>query len=133
MGLPERRWQALRGAGIGMVFQEPAAALDPVRTIGAEIEESIRLHSRVTRARARELARAALAEVAFPDPDGGLDEYPHRLSGGLRQRAHLASVLAAESHPARRRAPRPRSTPLSPAISWSCSTVFAASAASRCF
>ena len=95
VGLPERRWQALRGAGIGMVFQEPAAALDPVRTIGAEIEESIRLHSRVTRARARELARAALAEVAFPDPDGGLDEYPHRLSGGLRQRAHLASVLAA--------------------------------------
>jgi len=95
LGLPERRWQAVRGAGIGMVFQEPAAALDPVRTIGAEIEESIRLHSRVSRARARALARAALAEVAFPDPDGGLDEYPHRLSGGLRQRAHLASVLAA--------------------------------------
>ena len=95
LGLPERRWQALRGAGIGMVFQEPAAALDPVRTIGAEIEESIRLHSRVSRARSRELARAALAEVAFPDPEGGLDEYPHRLSGGLRQRAHLAAVLAA--------------------------------------
>jgi len=94
-GLSERGWQAVRGAGIGMVFQEPAAALDPVRTVGAEIEEAIRLHSRVTRARARELARAALAEVAFPDADGGLDEYPHRLSGGLRQRAHLASVLAA--------------------------------------
>jgi oligopeptide/dipeptide ABC transporter ATP-binding protein len=93
--LSERQWQALRGAEIGMVFQEPAAALDPVRTIGAEIEESIRLHSRVTGSRARELARAALAEVAFPDPDGGLGEYPHRLSGGLRQRAHLASVLAA--------------------------------------
>ncbi len=95
LALPERRWQALRGAGIGMVFQEPAAALDPVRTIGAEIGESVRLHSRVSRSRARELARAALAEVAFPDPEGGLDEYPHRLSGGLRQRAHLASVLAA--------------------------------------
>jgi len=95
IGLPERRWQSLRGAGIGMVFQEPAAALDPVRTIGAEIEEAIRLHAPVSRARARELARAALAEVGFPDPAGGLDEYPHRLSGGLRQRAHLASVLAA--------------------------------------
>jgi peptide/nickel transport system ATP-binding protein len=95
LGQSERRWQAVRGAGIGMVFQEPAAALDPVRTVGAEIVESIRLHARIPRARARALARAALAEVAFPDPDGGLDEYPHRLSGGLRQRAHLASVLAA--------------------------------------
>lgn len=94
-GLAEREWQALRGAEIGLVFQEPAAALDPVRTVGAEIEESIRLHAKVSRSRARELARAALSEVAFPDATGGLDEYPHRLSGGLRQRAHLASVLAA--------------------------------------
>jgi oligopeptide/dipeptide ABC transporter ATP-binding protein len=95
VGLPEERWQPLRGAEIGLVMQEPAAALDPVQTVGAGIEESIRLHSRVSHARAREMARAALSEVAFPDPDAGLDEYPHRLSGGLRQRAHLAAVLAA--------------------------------------
>ncbi len=95
VGLAEKPWQRLRGAEIGLVFQEPAAALDPVRTVGAGIEEAIRLHSRLPRARVRDLARAALADVAFPDPDGGLDEYPHRLSGGLRQRAHLASVLAA--------------------------------------
>jgi peptide/nickel transport system ATP-binding protein len=98
-GLDERRWNALRGREIGLVFQEPAAALDPVRTVGAQIEESIRLagrsHSRMSRSRARAAARAALAEVAFPDPDSGLDAYPHRLSGGLRQRAHLATVLAA--------------------------------------
>ncbi len=87
----------LRGREIGLVFQEPASALDPVRTIGSQIEESIRLAAResVSRSAARDAARAALAEVAFPDPDGGLDAYPHRLSGGLRQRAHLATVLAA--------------------------------------
>ncbi len=94
--LDERGWRQLRGREIGLVFQEPASALDPVRTIGAQIEESIRLgaRERVSRSAAREAARAALAEVAFPDPAGGLDAYPHRLSGGLRQRAHLAAVLA---------------------------------------
>jgi len=95
LGVGERGWRQLRGREIGLVFQEPASALDPVRTIGSQIEESIRLRSRVSRSAAREAARAALAEVAFPDPEGGLDAYPHRLSGGLRQRAHLAAVLAA--------------------------------------
>jgi peptide/nickel transport system ATP-binding protein len=96
-GLDERSWGELRGREIGLVFQEPAAALDPVRTIGAQIEESIRLAARspLSRSQARAAARAALAEVAFPDPDSGLDAYPHRLSGGMRQRAHLAAVLAA--------------------------------------
>ncbi len=95
--LDERGWRELRGREIGLVFQEPASALDPVRTIGAQIEESIRLAAResVSRSAVREAARATLADVAFPDPDGGLDAYPHRLSGGLRQRAHLAAVLAA--------------------------------------
>ncbi len=95
-GSPRREWQALRGAEIGLVFQEPAAALDPVRTVGAEIEESIRLHSRGVAFRARGSWRARPSpRWRFPIPTGGLDEYPHRLSGGLRQRAHLASVLAA--------------------------------------
>ena len=94
-GLDERGWRALRGREIGLVFQEPASALDPVRTVGAQIEESLRLAGRVPRGRTREAAQAALADVAFPDPAGGLDAYAHRLSGGLRQRAHLAAVLAA--------------------------------------
>jgi oligopeptide/dipeptide ABC transporter ATP-binding protein len=95
LDLPEGRWRSVRGREIGLVFQEPGAALDPVRTIGGQIGESIRLHHSVPRARAREMAQGALSDVAFPDPGGGLGEYPHRLSGGLRQRAHLATVLAA--------------------------------------
>jgi len=97
LDLDERGWRKLRGREIGLVFQEPASALDPVRTVGAQIEESIHLSrpGPISRASAREAARAALAEVAFPDPVGGLDAYPHRLSGGLRQRAHIATVLAA--------------------------------------
>jgi peptide/nickel transport system ATP-binding protein len=97
-GLDDRGWGELRGREIGLVFQEPATALDPVRTIGAQIEESIRLSRRsaLSRSALRAAARAALAEVAFPDPDSGVDAYPHRLSGGLRQRAHLANVLAAD-------------------------------------
>ena len=96
-GGDERSWRTVRGREIGLVFQEPATALDPVRTVGAQIEESVRLasRSRLSRSAARTAARAALAEVAFPDPDSGLDAFPHRLSGGMRQRAHLATVLAA--------------------------------------
>ena len=94
LGLSEAQWQSVRGRRIGMVFQEPAAALDPLMTIGAQIIESIDLHGKLSRAESRQRARAALQEVGFPDPDRGLDEYPHRLSGGLRQRALIAMTLA---------------------------------------
>jgi oligopeptide/dipeptide ABC transporter ATP-binding protein len=94
--LSDREWRAVRGREIGMVFQEPAAALDPVQTVGAQVVEAIRLHRPVSRAKARRRAVDALAEVAFPDPERALREYPHRLSGGLRQRACLAIALAAE-------------------------------------
>jgi oligopeptide/dipeptide ABC transporter ATP-binding protein len=93
--LTDREWRGVRGARIGLVFQEPAAALDPVRTIGDQIVESIRLHHNVSRSEARRIARDALRDVAFPDPDQALGEYPHRLSGGMRQRAFLAMTLAA--------------------------------------
>lgn len=92
----ERAWRPVRGPGIGIVFQEPAAALDPVRTIGSQIAEALRFSGRdggdlrAIRSRSRDL----LAEVAFPDPDRGLSEYAHRLSGGQRQRAFLAIALA---------------------------------------
>jgi peptide/nickel transport system ATP-binding protein len=96
-GLPEREWRGIRGREIAMVFQEPASALDPVQTIGSQIVEAIRAHGDVSRASARAQARRLLQEVSFGDPDRGLSEYPHRLSGGLRQRACLAIALAA--HP----------------------------------
>ncbi len=89
----ESVWGAVRGRGIALVFQEPASALDPVRTIGSQIEEAIAAAGRPGgRRRAREL----LAEVAFSDQDRGLAEYPHRLSGGQRQRAFLAIALAGD-------------------------------------
>ena len=93
-GLPESQWTSLRGRVLAMVFQEPAAALDPVATIGAQILEAVRRHRSCSDRDARRFARDLLAEVAFPDPDRGLGEFPHRLSGGLKQRALLAIALA---------------------------------------
>ena len=92
--LTEEQWETVRGGEIALVFQEPAAALDPVQTIGSQILEAIRRHRRCSPGQAREIARDLLAEVSFPDPDRGLGDYPHRLSGGLKQRAFLAIALA---------------------------------------
>lgn len=94
-GLPDSAWRRVRGGEIGFVFQEPASAFDPVATVGAQIAEAVRLHRSVAREAARAFAQELLAEVGFPDADRGLDEYPHRLSGGLRQRAFVAMALAA--------------------------------------
>ncbi len=95
LGLSDTQWRAVRGREIGLVFQEPASALDPVQTIGAQIRETLRFHFDVSRAESRRLALAALRDVGFPDPERALSEYPHRLSGGLRQRALLALTLVA--------------------------------------
>jgi oligopeptide/dipeptide ABC transporter ATP-binding protein len=85
----------VRGAGIGMVFQEPAASLNPVLTIGTHIEETIRAHESVSRGVARARATELLATVGLPDPDAIRRRYPHELSGGMQQRAMLAIALAA--------------------------------------
>ena len=92
--LPEAGWRPIRGGRIALVFQEPGAAFDPVRTVGSQIVEAARRHGHASRRQARDQARALLAEVSFPDADRVLDEYPHRLSGGQRQRAFLAMALA---------------------------------------
>jgi peptide/nickel transport system ATP-binding protein len=91
--LRDAQWRAVRGREIGLVLQEPASALDPVQTIGSQIRETLRFHFDVSRAEARRLALATLRDVGFPDPERALSEYPHRLSGGLRQRAMLALTL----------------------------------------
>ena len=92
----EREMQRVRGAEIGLVFQEPMTALNPVFTIGSQIEETLRAHGRATRRTARQRAIELLGSVSVPEPARRVREYPHQLSGGLRQRALIALALACE-------------------------------------
>ena len=84
----------VRGGEIGLVFQEPMSALNPVLTIGAQLVEAIRLHHSVGRGEARQRAVEWLARVGMPEPPRRFDSYAHELSGGMRQRALLAMALA---------------------------------------
>jgi ABC-type dipeptide/oligopeptide/nickel transport system ATPase component len=86
--------RAVRGAGIGMIFQEPMNALNPSLTVGSQIVETLRLHRRLTRPEASTTAAALLARVGIPDPRRRLDAYPHQLSGGMRQRVVIAMAIA---------------------------------------
>ena len=92
--LRSREARRLRGGGIGFVFQEPGAALDPARTIGSEILDVLRRHRGLRGAEARREALAWLSRVALPEPEARLEDLPHRMSGGMRQRAMLALALA---------------------------------------
>jgi ABC-type dipeptide/oligopeptide/nickel transport system ATPase component len=94
LSLPEREMERVRGAEIGLVFQEPMTALNPVFTIGSQIEETLRIHGRGTRRTARQKAIELLDAVSVPEPARRVREYPHQLSGGLRQRALIALALA---------------------------------------
>lgn len=94
LGLHERALAALRGDEIGIVFQDPRTALNPIRTVGRQIGESVQIHERL---RGRELRARVVAEaarVALPDPEGIVRRYPHQLSGGQRQRVAIAMALA---------------------------------------
>jgi oligopeptide/dipeptide ABC transporter ATP-binding protein len=92
--LTERELQQVRGAGIALVFQEPMTALNPVFTIGSQIEETLRVHGRATRRTARAQAIELLDAVRVPEPSKRVRDYPHQLSGGLRQRTLIAMALA---------------------------------------
>src|SRR5262245_54600853 len=92
--LDEKAMQKVRGAEIALIFQEPMTALNPVFTIGSQIEETLRVHGRATRAAALERAVELLESVSVPEPKRRAREYPHQLSGGLRQRALIAMALA---------------------------------------
>ncbi len=94
--LSEREMQDIRGAGVALIFQEPMTALNPVFTIGNQIEETLRIHGRATRRTARQKAIDLLEAVSIPEPAKRVRDYPHQLSGGLRQRALIAMSLACE-------------------------------------
>jgi peptide/nickel transport system ATP-binding protein len=85
--------RAIRGNKIAMIFQEPMTSLNPVFTVGFQIMESIRLHQHLNKRQARRLAIQMLTKVGIPLPERRVDEYPHQLSGGMRQRAMIAMAL----------------------------------------
>lgn len=86
--------RSIRGKEITMIFQEPMTSLSPLHTIGNQIMEAILLHQKVDKKEARRLAVEMLDKVGIPDPSHRIDEYPHQLSGGLRQRAMIAMALS---------------------------------------
>ncbi|MEN5082553.1 ABC transporter ATP-binding protein [Bosea sp. TWI1241] len=86
--------RAIRGNEISMIFQEPMTSLNPVLTIGRQIGETLRLHQKLSKADAKERAVEMLQLVGIPEPRRRVDEYPHQLSGGMRQRVMIAIALA---------------------------------------
>ncbi len=94
--LSESNMQRIRGGQIAMIFQEPMTSLNPVYTIGEQILEAILLHQKVDRATAVNIAVEALRDVGIADPANRLREYPHQLSGGMRQRIMIAMALACQ-------------------------------------
>ncbi len=94
LSLPESDMRHVRGAGIGFVFQEPMAALNPVMRVGAHIAEALTVHGLASRSEARARAIDLLRAVRITDPEKRVDDYPHQLSGGMRQRVMMAIAIA---------------------------------------
>jgi len=92
----EKQMEQLRGNDISMIFQEPMSSLNPIFTIGDQIAESIILHQEKNKAEAREITLELLRKVAIPSPERRIDQYPHELSGGMKQRVMIAMAIACQ-------------------------------------
>ena len=96
MGMTEKQIRHVRGRRIGMIFQEPMTSLNPVYTIGDQIMETLTLHLHMSSREARARTLELLKQVQIRDPESTIDEYPHRFSGGMRQRVMIAMAMACE-------------------------------------
>jgi len=96
MGLSPKEWRSIRGKRMAMIFQDPMTSLNPVRTVGYQLVEPLSLHLGIRGADARTRAVELLDLVGIPSPDSRFDDYPHQLSGGMRQRVMIAMGLACD-------------------------------------
>ena len=94
LALPKRQMQTLRGNAVSMIFQEPMTALNPVFRVGNQIGAVLRLHQHLSKSEARARTIALLERVGIPSPEERVDDYPHQMSGGMRQRVMIAMALA---------------------------------------
>ena len=90
----EKEMERIRGNDVSMIFQEPMTSLNPLLTVGDQIAESIILHQKKNKSEARQLTLELLRKVAIPSPDERIDQYPHELSGGMKQRVMIAMAIA---------------------------------------
>jgi oligopeptide/dipeptide ABC transporter ATP-binding protein len=98
LDLPEDEMRKVRGGSISMIFQEPMTSLNPVFTVGDQIAEGIRLHQRLSKRESWNKAIEMLRLVRIPDADRRVKEYPHQMSGGMRQRVMIAMALSCNPH-----------------------------------
>ena len=86
----EKDWTKIRGQRIAMVFQDPMTSLNPLKTVGKQIQEAFTLHNKVSKAEAKARTLELLADVGIPEPEKRYKQYPHEFSGGMRQRVVIA-------------------------------------------